>query len=252
MVDTEKVVQYFYETCFFAKGQCSLRWPSDQNWRAIQERVDALIQDVDENPISTIVPGTAHIILITGDDLRTAFQIPLDEPLNYFPSLADPLSDALKGKFSALLDQIDIPSYSAACHPRTNALAFAIPGKWMQHGQSSVVMATTKRSIIFRTLSPTSASYGNNLRFWARFGHNFGLNAQGGLSAQNCGLRTFLDSRTICKDQVRTPSCSAALCVIQIGSCYTSAKRICHVFQSSKLLRSDPRLGWTLRNLLVA
>jgi hypothetical protein len=124
LVDSEKVVQYFYETCFQANESCALRQPSDQNWMAIRTRVDALIKDLDEYPRPVIVPGTTQTILVTGDDIRIAFQIPLDEPVNLFPALAELLSDAIGGSFSALPNHIDVPTSAAGCPPRNKKPAF--------------------------------------------------------------------------------------------------------------------------------
>ncbi|KAJ4393497.1 hypothetical protein N0V93_002709 [Gnomoniopsis smithogilvyi] len=104
LMDTEKIVQYFYATCFEASGECPLWREGDTSAKDIQSRIEKLITDLDEKPVSFIADDQkASIRVLTGVDIRTAFREPLYAPLpTGFQHLAIALAEALNGNYSLI------------------------------------------------------------------------------------------------------------------------------------------------------
>lgn len=104
LLDTEKIIQYFYDTCFEASGDCPLWQKGDASAKDIQSRIEKLIVELDTNPVSIISDDqTSSIRVITGTEIRTAFRDPAYRPLpTAFPSLAIALAEALSGNYSRI------------------------------------------------------------------------------------------------------------------------------------------------------
>lgn len=74
LVDTEKIVDYFYDTCFEGTGNCPLWEEGDKSGKDIKARIDKLISDADVNPISLVQSdGSSNLRVITGNDIRQVF-----------------------------------------------------------------------------------------------------------------------------------------------------------------------------------
>lgn len=72
--DTEKIVDYFYDTCFDGAENCPLWEKDDTSAKDIRGRIDRLISDADANPISFIQNDeSSNLRVITGSDIRQAF-----------------------------------------------------------------------------------------------------------------------------------------------------------------------------------
>lgn len=74
LLDTEKIVDYFYDTCFDGAENCPLWEESDKSAKDIRGRIDKLISDADLNPISLVQgDGSSNLRVITGNDIRQVF-----------------------------------------------------------------------------------------------------------------------------------------------------------------------------------
>lgn len=72
--DTNKVVDYFYDTCFDGADDCPLWRKADTSGKDIKKRVDKLISDADAQPFSFIQnDGLLDLEIITGSDIQKAF-----------------------------------------------------------------------------------------------------------------------------------------------------------------------------------
>lgn len=72
--DTEKIVDYFYDTCFEGAENCPLWSETDKSAKDIRDRVDKLISDADDSPISFVQnDGSSNLRVITGTDIRQVF-----------------------------------------------------------------------------------------------------------------------------------------------------------------------------------
>jgi len=111
-MDTEKVADYFYDSCFDTRD-CPLRQSGDKSGRDIRVRVDKFIQQLIQSPASAVMGDVPTIV--TATDIRAIFQIPLYEPLDYFPLLAAELAGAMRGNWSLLLERLDVPSDGETC-----------------------------------------------------------------------------------------------------------------------------------------
>lgn len=74
LLDTEKIVDYFYDTCFDGEENCPLWKEGDKSGKDIKGRIDKLISNADVNPISLVQSdGSSNLRVITGNDIRQAF-----------------------------------------------------------------------------------------------------------------------------------------------------------------------------------
>lgn len=74
LLDTEKIVDYFYDTCFDGTENCPLWKKGDKSSKDIKDRIDKLISDADVNPISLVQSdGSSNLRVVTGNDIRAVF-----------------------------------------------------------------------------------------------------------------------------------------------------------------------------------
>lgn len=72
--DTEKIVDYFYDTCFEGGQNCPLWEKGDKSPEDIRGRINKLISDADDKPISFVQSdGSSNLRVITGNDIRQVF-----------------------------------------------------------------------------------------------------------------------------------------------------------------------------------
>ncbi|KAK1998048.1 hypothetical protein LX36DRAFT_577101 [Colletotrichum falcatum] len=120
--DSEKLVEFFYRTCFTSRSKCALSRSSDEKWEDIRERVGQLIKQLDESPVSVLDGKFTRIL--TGYDVTVSFIKPLYMPYRDFTKLADKINSAIEGNYTALLKTAtaDIPRLDDACsHPNSSA-----------------------------------------------------------------------------------------------------------------------------------
>ncbi|GAB7364287.1 hypothetical protein MBLNU230_g4832t1 [Neophaeotheca triangularis] len=99
--DAEIVVAHFYQTCFDAGDDCSLKQPTDTCADDIKRRVDDFIASLMESPISVVVDGRIRLVksFLVQDAIRTC----LYQPLQTFSTLSTILAQALDGDYELLL-----------------------------------------------------------------------------------------------------------------------------------------------------
>lgn len=97
-------MDHFYKSCFEAGDECSLKRSSDLEWEDLKQRVDGLIGQTNEEPISLL--WNNKITVITGTELRSAFTLPIYSPLASFKRLSDVLSGAIDGNYTLLLSDL--------------------------------------------------------------------------------------------------------------------------------------------------
>ncbi|EHK44583.1 hypothetical protein TRIATDRAFT_174096, partial [Trichoderma atroviride IMI 206040] len=113
LVDTEAVVDYFYDTCYEAGDICPLRIPEDVNGTSIRRRVDQFIADMDVLPAYN-AEGTS-ITALTGRDIRDSISQALYRPILSFPPLAQLITDALEGNFTLLTNTVTPDDIQTDC-----------------------------------------------------------------------------------------------------------------------------------------
>lgn len=157
LLDTEKIVQYFYDTCFDARQGCPLWRDADTSSEAIRGRIEKLISDVDKSPISFIENDQASSIrVVTGLDIRSAFKDPVYAPLpTAFHQLATAFAEALEGNFS-LIRPVTYPSVP---------LQDACGRDRHSPGDASVAI----RCGDARSYNPEDHPVGANFTFWKKY-----------------------------------------------------------------------------------
>ncbi|POS68750.1 hypothetical protein DHEL01_v212856 [Diaporthe helianthi] len=99
--DTEKVIDFFYETCFKAGEACPLKLSSDGSASDIKGRVNSFIEGLVEFPVPIVAEN--RIRLITPVLMRNAIRGLTYQPISSFEFLADLLAESLAGNYSLLL-----------------------------------------------------------------------------------------------------------------------------------------------------
>ncbi|KAH6640234.1 TAP-like protein-domain-containing protein [Chaetomium tenue] len=99
--DAEDAVDALYRTCFDAGELCPLYQTTDTSAASIRARVDALIQDLEENPVPAIHNG--RVYLVTSLFIREEIRQSLYTPIPKFDPLSRSLAGALAGNFSLIL-----------------------------------------------------------------------------------------------------------------------------------------------------
>ncbi|KAI0010146.1 TAP-like protein-domain-containing protein [Xylariaceae sp. FL0662B] len=109
--DTEKIVSYFYSSCFEAgTSMCALRRSTDTKWEEMKARVDGLVAEADARPISVLRDDDKTTAIITGFEILDVFRPALYSPLTGFRRLAETLSGALEGNYTLLLSTLSSPA----------------------------------------------------------------------------------------------------------------------------------------------
>ncbi|KAG6184623.1 hypothetical protein E4U36_001817 [Claviceps purpurea] len=107
-VDTHHAINYFYKTCFQAGTRCALRNDSDSSWHSIQQRVDALVARLDEDPVPGATVDGPEVV-IDGSDILDLMFGQLYSPLDFFESLSSTLAQAVRGNYTQLLAELVPP-----------------------------------------------------------------------------------------------------------------------------------------------
>ncbi|KAK1595612.1 TAP-like protein-domain-containing protein [Colletotrichum navitas] len=171
--DSEKIVEFFYTTCFASGRKCALSRPSDRKWQDIRERVIQLIKQLDDSPVS-VLDGKFTKIL-TGYDVTVSFVRPLYKPYQDFKKLAEKINSAIEGNYTALIETAtaDVPKLDDTCsHPNSSAPPSAV-GDGTQailcsDGEDSTNLTIADYRAYITKLesqSPTFAGYWSEIRF---------------------------------------------------------------------------------------
>lgn len=158
LLDAEKIVEYFYQSCFDAAERCPLTQSSDKSYHDIKERVDKFINATDEHPISFLpTDGTANVRVITGYDIRNVFIAPLYKPEpTLFEELAIVLAEALKGNYTLLGANIDLPRLQDACSVNDST-----PYTFVRDAQTAILCGDAS--------APKSGQQPRNFSFWKSY-----------------------------------------------------------------------------------
>ncbi|KAK6840216.1 hypothetical protein PG987_006082 [Apiospora arundinis] len=101
-VDTQHVVEHFWETCFRGRDACALYQSTDKDSSTIRDRVNHFMDALEAKPVSYVSQETNTYVDITRHDVIEAIMNPLYEPLTDFPDLAQLLSEAMQGNMTHL------------------------------------------------------------------------------------------------------------------------------------------------------
>lgn len=103
--DTEAVVANFYDSCYAAGSTaCPLRQSHDSDGQDIKSRLDAFLDTVSRQPIALVESGFAEVITV--QDIRNMFQLPLYMPVLLYQSLAKTLAAVLQGNYTGVLSAL--------------------------------------------------------------------------------------------------------------------------------------------------
>ncbi|KAK2009686.1 hypothetical protein LZ32DRAFT_608207 [Colletotrichum eremochloae] len=171
--DSEKLIEFFYKTCFTSKRKCALSRPSDGKWQDIRERVNQLMKQLDDSPVSVLDGKLTRILM--GSDVTLSFIRPLYTPYEDFTELAAKINSAIEGNYTALMETAtkDVPRLDDACsHPDSSPPPSAV-GDGTQailcsDGKDSTNLTITDYRAYIEKLesqSPTFAGYWSQIRF---------------------------------------------------------------------------------------
>lgn len=154
LLDTEKIVQYFYDTCYEAGNDCALWKEEDTSSEDIKARIDQLVEDTNKSPV-VVSPTdkTSTIRVITGHNIHETFKTPLYAPWQgAFKQLATALAEALNGNYSL----ISTNQYLEA--PLQDACG--VEGHSPGDGQTAILCGDA------RSFDPVEHPRGSNVSYW--------------------------------------------------------------------------------------
>ncbi|KAI1078421.1 TAP-like protein-domain-containing protein [Whalleya microplaca] len=172
--DSEKIVSYFYTSCFeVGTPTCALKRSTDTKWEDMKARVDALVAKADAQPISVLRDDDKTTAIITGFEVLDVFRSALYSPLTGFRRVAETLSGALEGNYTLLLSTLSSPAakLSESCtHPNNTVLATKIAGDASHaimcgDGEDSTHLTPADWSAYVSELKSQSPTLG---AFWAK------------------------------------------------------------------------------------
>ena len=109
---TDKALHLLYESCFEGGSACPLFSEADSGPSAIESRVNGLLEVLAQNPMPTVHNGTTELITYT--DVRQVIFQSTYGPTQYYPALAQLLSDLLCGNATLMiprLQHVEVPEY---------------------------------------------------------------------------------------------------------------------------------------------
>lgn len=116
--DTEKIVTYFFDTCFEGAENCALWKPEDRSGEDIRTRLEDFFEQADAIPFAFFSNDGkgSELHAITGYELRSTFKSALYNPLpTGFEELAISLAEAYAGNFSRVGYSIVQPNLQEDC-----------------------------------------------------------------------------------------------------------------------------------------
>lgn len=116
MVDSQKALDYFWETCFQGGPRCALFKKSDTSPKDVRIRVEAFLDRLDTSPAPYVTARTATSI--TKQDVLDALFHALYFPLQSFPPVASIIDEAMRANFSGLYEQMKLPTSEDSCELR--------------------------------------------------------------------------------------------------------------------------------------
>jgi pimeloyl-ACP methyl ester carboxylesterase len=106
IIDADTAVDIFYRTCFDADSACPLRQSGDTSFADMRARIDALIQSLEQAPVSAIYNNRAY--LVTSAHVSEKIRTGLYTPIIKYEPLAHSLAAALTGNFSTILSDTSV------------------------------------------------------------------------------------------------------------------------------------------------
>ncbi|KAK8023584.1 hypothetical protein PG993_011650 [Apiospora rasikravindrae] len=116
LMDTQHVLDHFWDTCFRGREACALYRPSDSSADTIRGRVRGFIDGLEANPAPYVSPETNTFVAVTKHDVLEAILRPLYQPQRDFPALALLLSEAMQGNLTLLYKSLNqAPTHKDSC-----------------------------------------------------------------------------------------------------------------------------------------
>ncbi|KAH6884196.1 TAP-like protein-domain-containing protein [Thelonectria olida] len=116
LVDTQKALDHFWETCFEGGSSCALFKSTDNSSADVRGRFEAFLGSLDDSPAPYISSKT--VVSITRQDVLGTIFSALYKPLLAFPSLATTIDEAMHGNFTALYEGMMLPTIANSCDLR--------------------------------------------------------------------------------------------------------------------------------------
>ncbi|KAK8074291.1 hypothetical protein PG994_005190 [Apiospora phragmitis] len=107
LLDTQHVLDHFWETCFRGREACALYQRTDPDAAAIRDRVHGFLDSLGAEPAPYVSRATNTFVAVTKHDVLDAVLRPLYRPLRDFPALARLLSEALQGNLTLLYSSLN-------------------------------------------------------------------------------------------------------------------------------------------------
>ncbi|KAI9150881.1 putative hydrolase [Paramyrothecium foliicola] len=135
--DTQKGLEYFWETCYEAKFKCALYKDSDKGPREIEKRFRDFMAELDESPAPHITEQNTIMVITRADVMIIIFRA-LYFPQTTFPHLASTLAQAIERNLTALYQDVGIRTSLAECPAEQPVEPPFEPYTWGEDAQLSI------------------------------------------------------------------------------------------------------------------
>ncbi|KAF2467317.1 alpha/beta-hydrolase [Lindgomyces ingoldianus] len=144
LVQADEAVQGFFESCYQAGPSCAF-FRNDSSAKDIERRANAILKDIEENPISVADPAFVDFpTVITGQDVRGALLLSLYSAISGFPLIASMLSglEARNGSIMIPLLEAVQPRLLIACNDANGRYNISTVGKWHDYVRDLEMVST--------------------------------------------------------------------------------------------------------------
>lgn len=111
--DTQKALGHFWDTCYEGGTLCALYKSGDKSPKAIQDRVEAFLDELDAAPAPYL--GSNSVVTITKQDVLHTIFVRLYQPQREFARLATILVESMAGNFTQLYNGLGVPKSIDSC-----------------------------------------------------------------------------------------------------------------------------------------
>lgn len=143
--NTDEALQMLYQSCFQGGSACPLFQENDTGASSIESRVNGFLDNLAQNPLPTVHNGTTE--LVTYGDVRQVMFKSTYGPTQYYPMLAQILSDLMCGNTTLMiprLQHVELPGNqeepeedATIREPNIRNEAVPFPKEHYQHGDEA-------------------------------------------------------------------------------------------------------------------
>ncbi|KAI5860691.1 TAP-like protein-domain-containing protein [Durotheca rogersii] len=191
--EAQILYERLWETCFDGGETCPLFEPEDTGPGSIKARVEAFLDDLDEQSVSYVESssnGNNGVGFLSRNDVTAAILVGACAPLTGFPTVAKTIAEAMAGNFTALYATVGTPRAQDICPSSSPSPSQTRRYTWLDEALAAIMcgdgiqqsMSLDEFEVYIGQLKNQSKDFGgqwSERRFWClswrvRAAYNFG------------------------------------------------------------------------------